>query len=118
MAELDFEKQEKTSEVVKLEQVVSAMKLKLMTTTIEQVKAVKKTRVEGATIQRDNETLSISNQQLRVENTSLELKKVELRTDNFHLEQQQLQLRSDNSELEMKQSVLQSENQAIGTRTE
>lgn len=68
--------------------------------------AVEKARAEGATIQRDNETLSTSNQQLRVENTSLEIKKVELRTDNRHLEQQQLQLQTDNSELEMKQRVL------------
>lgn len=110
------EKQEKTTEVVKLDQAVSAMKQELMTTTIKKVKAeeaVEKARAEGATIQGDNETLSASNQQLRVENTSLEMKKVELRTDNRHLEQQQWQLQTDNSELEMKQRVLQSENQRL-----
>ena len=116
VAELDSQKQEKTTEVAKLNQAVSSMKQELMTTTIKQVKAeeaVEKARTEGATIQRDNETLSTSNQQLRVENTSLEIKKVELRTDNRHLEQQQWQLQTDNSELEMKQSVLQSENQRL-----
>lgn len=116
VAELDSQKQEKTTEVVKLDQAVSAMKQELMTTTIKKVKAeeaVEKARAEGATIQGDNETLSASNQQLRVENTSLEMKKVELRTDNRHLEQQQWQLQTDNSELEMKQRVLQSENQRL-----
>ena len=116
VADLDSQKQEKTTEVAKLNQAVSSMKQELMTTTIKQVKAeeaVEKARTEGATIQRDNETLSTSNQQLRVENTSLEIKKVELRTDNRHLEQQQWQLQTDNSELEMKQSVLQSENQRL-----
>lgn len=112
VAELDSQKQEKTSEVAKLNQAVSSMKQELMTTTIKQVRAeeaVEKARVEGIAVQRDNETLSASNQQLRVENTSLEIKKVELRTDNRHMEQQQWQLRTDNSELEMKHSVLQSE---------
>ena len=116
VAELDSQKQEKTSEVAKLNQAVSSMKQELMTTTIKQVRAeeaVEKAREEGIAVQRDNETLSASNQQLRVENTSLEIKKVELRTDNRHLEQQQWQLRTDNSELEMKQSVLQSENQRL-----
>ena len=116
VAELDSQKQEKTSEVAKLNQAVSTMKQELMTTTIKQVRAeeaVEKAREEGIAVQRDNETLSASNQQLRVENTSLEIKKVELRTDNRHLEQQQWQLRTDNSELEMKQSVLQSENQRL-----
>lgn len=116
VAELDSQKQEKTTEVVKLDQAVSAMKQELMTTTIKKVKAeeaVEKARAEGATIQGDNETLSASNQQLRVENTSLEMKKVELRTDNRHLGQQQWQLQTDNSELEMKQRVLQSENQRL-----
>ena len=111
VAELDSQKQEKTSEVAKLNQAVSSMKQELMTTTIKQVRAeeaVEKARDEGIAVQRDNETLSASNQQLRVENTSLEIKKVELRTDNRHMEQQQWQLRTDNSELEMKQSVLQS----------
>ena len=116
VAELDSQKQEKTSEVAKLNQAVSSMKQELMTTTIKQVRAeeaVEKAREEGIAVQRDNETLSASNRQLRVENTSLEIKKVELRTDNRHLEQQQRQLRTDNSELEMKQSVLQSENQRL-----
>ena len=116
VAELDSQKQEKTSEVAKLNQAVSSMKQELMTTTIKQVRAeeaVEKAREEGIAVQMDNETLSASNQQLRVENTSLEIKKVELRTDNRHLEQQQWQLRTDNSELEMKQSVLQSENQRL-----
>ena len=116
VAELDSQKQEKTSEVAKLNQAVFSMKQELMTTTIKQVRAeeaVEKAREEGIAVQRDNETLSASNQQLRVENTSLEIKKVELRTDNRHLEQQQWQLRTDNSELEMKQSVLQSENQRL-----
>lgn len=116
VAELDSQKQEKTSEVAKLNQAVSTMKQELMTTTIKQVRAeeaVEKAREEGIAVQRDNETLSASNQQLRVENTGLEIKKVELRTDNRHLEQQQWQLRTDNSELEMKQSVLQSENQRL-----
>ena len=116
VAELDSQKQEKTSEVAKLNQAVSSMKQELMTTTIKQVRAeeaVEKAREEGIAVQRDNETLSASNQQLRVENTSLEIKKVELRTDNRHLEQQQWQLRTDNSELEMKQSALQSENQRL-----
>ena len=116
VAELDSQKQEKTTEVAKLNQAVSTMKQELMTTTIKQVRAeeaVEKAREEGIAVQRDNETLSASNQQLRVENTSLEIKKVELRTDNRHLEQQQWQLRTDNSELEMKQSVLQSENQRL-----
>lgn len=116
VAELDSQKQEKTSEVAKLNQAVSSMKQELMTTTIKQVRAeeaVEKAREEGIAVQRDNETLSASNQQLRVENTSLEIKKVELRTDNRHLEQQQWQLRTDNSELEMKQRVLQSENQRL-----
>ena len=116
VAELDSQKQEKTSEVAKLNQAVSSMKQELMTATIKQVRAeeaVEKAREEGIAVQRDNETLSASNQQLRVENTSLEIKKVELRTDNRHLEQQQWQLRTDNSELEMKQSVLQSENQRL-----
>lgn len=116
VAELDSQKQEKTTEVAKLNQAVSSMKQELMTTTIKQVRAeeaVEKAREEGIAVQRDNETLSASNQQLRVENTSLEIKKVELRTDNRHLEQQQWQLRTDNSELEMKQSVLQSENQRL-----
>ena len=116
VAELDSQKQEKTSEVAKLNQAVSSMKQELMTTAIKQVRAeeaVEKAREEGIAVQRDNETLSASNQQLRVENTSLEIKKVELRTDNRHLEQQQWQLRTDNSELEMKQSVLQSENQRL-----
>ena len=116
VAELESQKQEKTTAVVKLDQAVSAMKEELMTTTIKQVKAevaIEKARLEGATIQRDNETLSAGNQKLRVENTSLEIKKVELRADNRHLEQQQWQLRTDNSELEMKQSVLQSENQRL-----
>lgn len=78
VAELDSQKQEKTTEVAKLNQAVSTMKQELMTTTIKQVtaeEAVEKARAEGATIQRDNETLSTSNQQLRVENTSLEIKK-------------------------------------------
>lgn len=104
VAELDSQKQEKTSEVAKLNQAVSSMKQELMTTTIKQVRAeeaVEKARVEGIAVQRDNETLSASNQQLRVENTSLEIKKVELRTDNRHMEQQQWQLRTDNSELEI-----------------
>ena len=116
VAELDSQKQEKTTEVAKLNQAVSSMKQELMTTTIKQVRAeeaVEKAREEGIAVQRDNETLSASNRQLRVENTSLEIKKVELRTDNRHLEQQQWQLRTDNSELEMKQSVLQSENQRL-----
>lgn len=116
VAELDSQKQEKTTEVAKLNQAVSTMKQELMTTTIKQVRAeeaVEKAREEGIAVQRDNETLSASNQQLRVENTRLEIKKVELRTDNRHLEQQQWQLRTDNSELEMKQSVLQSENQRL-----
>ena len=116
VAELDSQKQEKTTEVAKLNQAVSTMKQELMTTTIKQVRAeeaVEKAREEGIAVQRDNETLSASNQQLRVENTSLEIKKVELRTDNRHLEQQQWQLRTDNSELEVKQSVLQSENQRL-----
>lgn len=116
VAELDSQKQEKTTEVAKLDQVVSSMKQELMTTTIKQVKAeeaIEKARAEGATLQRDNETLSTSNQQLRVENTSLEIKKEELRTDNRHLEQQQWKLRTDNSELKLKQSVLQSENQLL-----
>jgi hypothetical protein len=116
VAELDSQKQEKTSEVAKLNQAVSSMKQELMTATIKQVRAeevVEKAREEGIAVQRDNETLSASNQQLRVENTSFEIKKVELRTDNRHLEQQQWQLRTDNSELEMKQSVLQSENQRL-----
>ena len=68
VAELDSQKQEKTTEVAKLNQAVSSMKQELMTTTIKQVKAeeaVEKARTEGATIQRDNETLSTSNQQLR-----------------------------------------------------
>lgn len=116
VAELDSQKQEKNSEVDKLNQAVSSMKQELMTTTMKQVRAeeaVEKAIEEGIAVQRDNETLSASNQQLRVENTSLEMKKVELRTDNRHLEQQQWQLRTDNSELEMKQSVLQSENQRL-----
>ena len=116
VAELDSQKQEKTTEIAKLNQVVSTMKQELMTTTIKQVRAeedVEKAREEGIAVQRDNETLSASNQQLRVENTSLEIKKVELRTDNRHMEQQQWKLRTDNSELEMKQSVLQSENQRL-----
>lgn len=116
VAELDSQKQEKNSEVAKLNQAVSSMKQELMTTTMKQVRAeeaVEKAIEEGIAVQRDNETLSASNQQLRVENTSLEMKKVELRTDNRHLEQQQWQLRTDNSELEMKQSVLQSENQRL-----
>lgn len=116
VAELDSQKQKKTTEVAKLNQAVSTMKQELMTTTIKQVRAeeaVEKAREEGIAVQRDNETLSASNRQLRVENTSLEIKKVELRTDNRHLEQQQWQLRTDNSELEMKQSVLQSENQRL-----
>lgn len=116
VAELDSQKQEKTSEVAKLNQAVSSMKQELMNTTIKQVRAeeaVEKAREKGIAVQRDNETLSASNQQLRVENTSLEIKKVELRMDNRHLEQQQWQLRTDNSELEMKQSVLQSENQRL-----
>ena len=116
VAELDSQKQEKNSEVDKLNQAVSSMKQELMTTTMKQVRAeeaVEKAIEEGITVQRDNETLSASNQQLRVGNTSLEMKKVELRTDNRHLEQQQWQLRTDNSELEMKQSVLQSENQRL-----
>ena len=116
VAELDSQKQENNSEVDKLNQAVSSMKQELMTTTMKQVRAeeaVEKAIEEGITVQRDNETLSASNQQLRVENTSLEMKKVELRTDNRHLEQQQWQLRTDNSELEMKQSVLQSENQRL-----
>ena len=116
VAELDSQKQEKTSEVAKLNQAVSSMKQELMTATIKQARAeevVEKAREEGIAVQRDNETLSASNQQLRVENTSFEIKKVELRTDNRHLEQQQWQLRTDNSELEMKQSVLQSENQRL-----
>lgn len=116
VAELDSQKQEKTTEVAKLNQAVSTMKQELMTTTIKQVRAeeaVEKAREEGIAVQRDNETLSASNRQLRVENTSLEIKKLELRTDNRHLEQQQWQLRTDNSELEMKQSVLQSENQRL-----
>lgn len=116
VAELDSQKQEKTTEVAKLNQAVSTMKQELMTTAIKQVRAeeaVEKAREEGIAVQRDNETLSESNQQLRVENTSLEIKKVELRTDNRHLEQQQWQLQTDNSELEMKQSVLQSENQRL-----
>ena len=116
VAELDSQKQEKTTEVAKLNQAVSTMKQELMTTTIKQVRAeeaVEKAREEGIAVQRDNETLSASNRQLRVENTSLKIKKVELRTDNRHLEQQQWQLRTDNSELEMKQSVLQSENQRL-----
>ena len=116
VAELDSQKQAKTTEVAKLDQVVSSMKQELMTTTIKQVRAeeaVEKAREEGIAVQRDNETLSASNQQLRVENTSLEIKKVGLRTDNCHLEQQQWQLRTGNSELEMKQSVLQSENQRL-----
>ena len=116
VAELDSQKQEKTTEVAKLNQAVSTMKQELMTTTIKQVRAeeaVEKAREECIAVQRDNETLSASNQQLRVENTSLEIKKVELRTDNRHLEQQQWQLRTDNSELEMKQSVLQSKNQRL-----
>ena len=74
VAELDSQKQEKTTEVAKLNQAVSTMKQELMTTTINQVtaeEAVEKARAEGATIHRDNETLSTSNQQLRVENTSL-----------------------------------------------
>lgn len=72
VAELDSQKQEKTSEVAKLNQAVSSMKQELMTTTIKQVRAeeaVEKARVEGIAVQRDNETLSASNQQLRVENT-------------------------------------------------
>ena len=88
VAELDSQKQEKTTEVAKLNQAVSTMKQELMTTTIKQVRAeeaVEKAREEGIAVQRDNETLSASNQQLRVENTSLEIKKVELRTDNRHL---------------------------------
>ena len=116
VAELVSQKQEKTSEVAKLNQAVASMKQELMNTTIKQVRAeeaVEKAREEGIAVQRDNETLSASNQQLRVENTSLEIKKVELRTDNRHLEQQQWQLRTDNSELEMKQSVLQSENKRL-----
>lgn len=116
VAELDSQKQKKTSEVAKLNQAVSSMKQELMTTTIKQVRAeeaVEKAREEGIAVQRDNETLSASNKQLRVENTSLEIKKVELRADNRHMEQQQWQLRTDNSELEMKQSVLQSENQRL-----
>lgn len=116
VAELDSQKQEKTTEVDKLNQAVSSMKQELMTTTIKQVRAeeaVEKAREEGIAVQRDNETLNASNQQLRVENTNLEIKKVELRTDNRHLEQQQWQLRTDNSELEMKQSVLQSEKQRL-----
>ncbi|RGG49946.1 plasmid recombination protein [Roseburia sp. AF20-18LB] len=116
VAELDSQKQEKNSEVDKLNQAVFSMKQELMTTTMKQVRAeeaVEKAIEEGIAVQRDNETLSASNQQLRVENTSLEMKKVELRTDNRHLEQQQWQLRTDNSELEMKQSVLQSENQRL-----
>lgn len=116
VAELVSQKQEKTSEVAKLNQAVASMKQELMNTTIKQVRAeeaVEKAREKGIAVQRDNETLSASNQQLRVENTSLEIKKVELRTDNRHLEQQQWQLRTDNSELEMKQSVLQSENQRL-----
>lgn len=91
VAELDSQKQEKTSDVAKLNQAVSSMKQELMTATIKQVRAeeaVEKAREEGIAVQRDNETLSASNQQLRVENTSLEIKKVELRTDNLHLEQQ------------------------------
>ena len=116
VAELDSQKQEKNSEVDKLNQAVSSMKQELTTTTMKQVRAeeaVEKAIEEGIAVQRDNETLSASNQQLRVENTSLEMKKVELRTDNRHLEQQQWQLRTDNSELEMKQSVLRSENQRL-----
>ena len=116
VAELVSQKQEKTSEVAKLNQAVASMKQELMNTTIKQVRAeeaVEKAREKGIAVQRDNETLSASNQQLRVENTSLEIKKVELRTDNRHLEQQQWQLRTDNSELEMKQSVLQSENKRL-----
>lgn len=65
VAELDSQKQEKTTEVAKLNQAVSTMKQELMTTTIKQVtaeEAVEKARAEGATIQRDNETLSTSNQ--------------------------------------------------------
>ena len=88
VVELDSQKQGKTTEVAKLNQAVSTMKQELMTTTIKQVRAeeaVEKAREEGIAVQRDNETLSASNQQLRVENTSLEIKKVELRTDNRHL---------------------------------
>lgn len=88
VAELDSQKQEKTTEIAKLNQAVSTMKQELMTTTIKQVRAeeaVEKAREEGIVVQRDNETLSASNRQLRVENTSLEIKKVELRTDNRHL---------------------------------
>lgn len=78
VAELDSQKQEKTSDVAKLNQAVSSMKQELMTTTIKQVRAeeaVEKAREESIAVQRDNETLSASNQQLRVENTSLEIKK-------------------------------------------
>lgn len=85
VAELDSQKQEKTTEVAKLNQAVASMKHELMNTTIKQVRAeeaVEKAREKGIAVQRDNETLSASNQQLRVENTSLEIKKVELRTDN------------------------------------
>lgn len=79
VAELDSQKQEKNSEVAKLNQAVSSMKQELMTTTMKQVRAeeaVEKAIEEGIAVQRDNETLSASNQQLRVENTSLEMKKL------------------------------------------
>ena len=46
-------------------------------------RAVEKAREEGIAVQRDNETLSASNRQLRVENTSLKIKKVEHKAPPF-----------------------------------
>ena len=116
VAELDSQKQEISSVVLQLGEVVSAKKQELQNVTIEKElseEAAQKANEERTIAQQEKEVLLAGNQNLRMENTRLESRKDRLRMDNHDLKQKQLQLQTDNEELEQRNEDLQYKNSKL-----
>lgn len=109
VAELDSQKQEISSMVIRLGEEVSVKKQELNDIASEKQiaeAAVQKAKEESAAAQQENETLLANNQDLRVENSRLESHKDRLRMENHDLKQKQQRLQMDNEELEQRHEDL------------
>lgn len=116
VAELDSQKQEISSVVLQLGEVVSAKKQELQNVTIEKElaeEATQKANEERTIAQQEKEVLLADNQDLRMENSRLESRKDRLRMENHDLKQKQLQLQTDNEELEQRHEDLQYKNSEL-----
>lgn len=116
VAVLDSQKQEISSVVLQLGEVVSVKKQELQNVTIEKElaeEAIQKANEERTIAQQEKEVLLAGNHNLRMENTRLESRKDRLRMENHDLKQKQLQLQTDNEELEQRNDSLKSDNQVL-----